>query len=93
MAARPQTSIEYGILCRDLKKGVVYSSFEDFWDKRMEPMQFVPKDAKGALKDVRDSVRAFARTQYDLHSKHFAREILAAMQRRSSASASVGAPA
>ena|SRR5882724_13368114 len=64
MTSRPQTFIEYQILSADAKRGRWYQSFEDFWEKRMEPMQFIPRDSKGVLAAVREALKQQAETQY-----------------------------
>lgn len=62
---RPQTFVEHDILQLDAERGIRYQSFEDFWTRRMEPMQFIPKNASGALGAVRDTLKDRAREQYD----------------------------
>lgn len=66
MTPRPQTFVEHDILCMDAERGIRYPSFEDFWCKRMAPMQFIPANANGALGAVRDTLKERAREQYHL---------------------------
>lgn len=63
---RPQTFVEHDILTLDASRGIYYPSFEDFWCKRMAPMQFIPANASEALGAVRDTLKERAREQYDL---------------------------
>ncbi len=67
--ARPQTFVEHDILQLDHDRRIHYTSFEDFWSRRMEPMQFIPRDAKGALGAVRDTLKDRAREQYQLWTR------------------------
>lgn len=66
---RAQTFVEHDILRSDAESGIFYQTFEDFWQKRMEPMQFIAPDAKGALAAVRASLREQAREQFILFDK------------------------
>jgi len=63
---RPQTFVEHDILQLDASRGIRYQSFEDFWTRRMEPMQFIPAGASGILGAVRDTMKERAREQYQL---------------------------
>lgn len=69
MTIRPQTFIEHTILAIDAAKGIHYSTFEEFWQKRMEPMQFIAPSAKGPLAHVRDRMIDRAREQWDLFQR------------------------
>lgn len=64
--ARPQTFVEHDILTLDASRGIRYASFEDFWTRRMAPMQFIPANAGGALGAVRDTMKERAREQFQL---------------------------
>lgn len=66
MTARPQTFVEHSILQLDASRGITYQSFEEFWNKRMAPMQFISPDAKGPLASVRDRMMDQAREQWEL---------------------------
>lgn len=70
MTKRPLTSTEYTILSIDAERGITYSSFEDFWERRMEPLQFIPPDAKGSLARVRQLIKDHAKEQWDLFEMH-----------------------
>lgn len=63
---RAQTFVEHDILSLDASRGIRYASFEDFWTRRMEPMQFIPANAGGALGAVRDTMKERAREQFQL---------------------------
>ena len=69
MTARPQTFVEHTILSLDASRGIHYQSFEEFWQKRMEPMQFISPSAKGPLAHVRDRMIDRAREQWDLFQR------------------------
>jgi hypothetical protein len=64
------TFVEYDILCLDAERGISYSTFDEFWDKRMEPMQYISPDAKGPFAHLREILRERAREQYYLHWQH-----------------------
>jgi hypothetical protein len=66
MTPRPQTFVEHDILSLDAKRGIRYQSFEDFWQKRMEPMQFIPAEATGALGACREILKTRAKEQWIL---------------------------
>lgn len=66
MTSRPQTFVEHTILSLDASRGIYYSTFEEFWEVRMEPLQFIAKGAKGPLAHVRDRMMDLAREQWDL---------------------------
>lgn len=70
MADRRQDFIEYQILAADAERGIHYSSFEDFWQKRMEPQQLISADAKGALAAVRQINKERAQEQWLLFTKN-----------------------
>lgn len=59
-----KTFIEHDILTMDAGSGRTYSSFQEFWETRMEPMQFIAADAKGALADVRANLKEQAESQF-----------------------------
>lgn len=64
--SRPQTFVEHDIFQQDADNGRLYDSFQEFWETRMEPMQFISADAKGVLADVRASLKERAEEQYGL---------------------------
>jgi hypothetical protein len=66
MTSRPQEFVEHNILTLDASNGIHYQTFEEFWQKRMEPMQFIAKDAEGPLAAVRDAMKDQARAQWQL---------------------------
>ena len=58
--------VETTILLADAKRGILYTSFEDFWTRRLADRQiFFPKDCKGPVQAVRDTVRKNARECWD----------------------------
>lgn len=63
---RPHTFVEHDILALDAERGIFYQSFEDFWDRRMEPMQFIPREAKGVFAHLRQTLKDRAEEQYQL---------------------------
>ncbi len=67
--SRPQTHVEYEILQKDAERGIIYWSFEEFWAKRMESMQFIPAESKGLLAVLRDKLKNQAREQYALYMR------------------------
>lgn len=64
------TFVEHDILQLDAEWGILYQSFEEFWEKRMEPMQFIPREAKGALAQLRQVLEVRAHEQYDIFTSH-----------------------
>lgn len=65
MAGIP-TFVEHDILCLDAERGIFYQSFEDFWERRMEPMQFIAADTGGPFAHLREKLVERARQQYHL---------------------------
>lgn len=70
MAGTP-TLVEHDILQLDAERGIFYQSFDDFWEKRMEPMQFIPREAKGVLAHLREKLVERAQEQYALFAREF----------------------
>lgn len=68
MAAIP-TFVEHDILCLDAEHGIFYQSFEDFWEQRMEPMQFISRKAEGAFAHLREKLVENAREQFTLFTR------------------------
>lgn len=66
----PWTFVEHDILALDAARGITYQSFEDFWERRMEPMQFISPDAKGPFAHLREKLRERAREQFALFCQH-----------------------
>jgi len=66
----PWTFVEHDILQLDADRGITYQSFDDFWERRMEPMQFIAPDAKGPLAHLRELLRARAKEQFALFCQH-----------------------
>lgn len=58
------TFVEHAILALDAERGTFYQSFEEFWDQRMEPMQFIPREAKGVFAALRQTLKDRAQEQY-----------------------------
>lgn len=61
---RAQTFVEHDILALDAERGIFYQSFEEFWDRRMEPMQFIPREAKGVFAHLRQTLKDRAQEQW-----------------------------
>lgn len=68
--AGTSTFVEYDILALDAERGLSYQSFEDFWLRRMEPMQFISAEAKGPFAHLREKLRDRAREQFALFCQH-----------------------
>lgn len=66
----PWTFVEHDILALDAARGITYQSFDDFWSRRMEPMQFIKQDATGVFAEVRKNLRARAQEQFALFHQH-----------------------
>jgi hypothetical protein len=66
----PWTFVEHDILVLDATRGISYQSFDDFWEHRMEPMQFIAPDAQGVLAVVREKLRERAKEQFALFCQH-----------------------
>lgn len=64
--SRLQTHVEYEILQKDAERGIHYAGFADFWERRMEPMQFISRDAKGPLAVLRNIMKEQAKEQWTL---------------------------
>lgn len=64
------TFVEYDILQLDAERGIFYQNFEDFWERRMEPMQFIPREAKGVFAHLRQTLKDRAEEQWQLFSAH-----------------------
>lgn len=60
----PRTFVEHDILALDAEHGIFYQSFEEFWDRRMEPMQFIPREAKGVFAALRQTLKDRAEEQW-----------------------------
>lgn len=60
------TFVEHDILCLDAERGILYQSFEDFWEQRMESMQFIAPDAKGVFAVLRQTLKDRAQEQWIL---------------------------
>lgn len=69
--SRPQTHVEYEILEHDAARGILYPTFHEFWEKRMEPMQYIPREAKGVLGQLRAKLREQAEQQYRLWQENW----------------------
>lgn len=69
MAALP-TFVEHDILAIDAARGIIYQSFDDFWTRRMEPMQFIESSAQGVFAAVREKLRERAKEQFALFCQH-----------------------
>lgn len=67
MTVRPQTFVEHYILQQDAARNLHYRSFEDFWQLRMAPMQFIPAAATGALGALLAVNKERAREQWILY--------------------------
>jgi hypothetical protein len=67
--AGTETFVEHDILKLDAEHGIFYQSFDDFWERRMEPMQFISREAKGALAHLRTKLVESAREQFDLFTR------------------------
>lgn len=66
----PRTFVEHDILALDAERGIFYQSFEDFWERRMEPMQFIPREAQGVFAHLRQTLKDRAEEQWLLFSAH-----------------------
>jgi hypothetical protein len=71
--------IETTILLADAKRGMRYTSFADFWTRRLADRQFFfPEDCQGPMKAVRDAVRKNARECWDQFAKAYPELVLPA---------------
>lgn len=66
----PWTFVEYDILAQDTSRGIIYQSFDDFWQRRMEPMQFIAAEAQGPFAHLREKLRERAKEQFALFCQH-----------------------
>lgn len=64
------TFVEHDILALDAARGITYQSFDDFWSRRMEPMQFIAADAQGVFADLRRVMKVRAMEQFALFHQH-----------------------
>lgn len=62
--AGTQTFVEHDILALDAAQGILYQSFDDFWERRMEPMQFIPREAQGVFAALRQTLKNRAQEQW-----------------------------
>ncbi len=70
MTARPQTFVEHDILQADAERGIHYSTFLEFWEARMEPMQFIARGAEGVFAVLRQTLKDRAEEQYQLFTRN-----------------------
>lgn len=63
------TFVEHDILQLDAERGIFYQNFDDFWERRMEPMQFIPPDAKGVFAALRQTLKDRAQQQWELFAQ------------------------
>lgn len=67
---KPRGHINYQILLRDASEGIHYSSFEDYYSRRLvNSALFFPKNPQGAVKAVVDRVREHVKECWESFAK------------------------